>query len=59
MELKDSIEQRHSVRNFIERKLSLETIHEIIKYANLAPSAGNLQARDFVIVDKKKNKRKT
>jgi len=26
-------------------------IDEIIEYANLAPSAGNLQARDFVIID--------
>jgi len=51
MDIKDAIQQRHSVRNFSEKSPSMDTIHEMIKYANLAPSAGNLQARDFIIVD--------
>ena len=51
MELKDIIQKRRSVRRFSEKSLSIDLIHEIISYANLAPSAGNLQAREFIIVD--------
>lgn len=51
MELKDAIENRHSVRSYSDREVSPELIEEFIEYANLAPSAGNLQARDFIIVD--------
>ena len=58
MELKDTIQKRHSIRNFIQKKLSIEIIYKIIEYANLAPSAGNLQARDFIIIDKKEIKEK-
>mgnify|MGYP006300497789 FL=1 len=53
MELKESIQKRCSVRNFKEGKPLKEIIEEIIKYAHLAPSAGNLQARDFIIVNDK------
>lgn len=51
MDLKDTIQQRHSVRTFLNKRVPLNLVHEIIKFANLAPSAGNLQARDFIIVD--------
>lgn len=51
MELKDTIQQRYSVRSFSDKKVPLNLIHEMIEFANLAPSAGNLQARDFIIVD--------
>jgi nitroreductase len=51
MDLKDTIQQRHSVRTFSNKRVPLNLVHEIIKFANLAPSAGNLQARDFIIVD--------
>lgn len=33
-------------------------IHEIIKYAHFAPSAGNLQARDFIIIKDEKQKKR-
>ena len=58
MDLKDVILKRHSVRSFSNKCPSEDTIHEMIKYANLAPSAGNLQARDFIIVDDNKIKEK-
>ena len=58
MDLKDTIRQRHSIRNFSDKVVSLDLIHEMIKFANLAPSAGNLQARDFIIVDEIDVKRK-
>ena len=51
MELRDVIRQRHSIRNFSDKNLSLDILHELIKFANLAPSAGNLQAREFIIVN--------
>jgi len=51
MDLKESIRNRYSVRNFSDRALPKKIIDEIIEYANLAPSAGNLQARDFVIIN--------
>jgi len=53
MELKEVIRNRHSVRNFSDIELPRKIIDEIIYYANLAPSAGNLQARDFIIIDDK------
>ena len=51
MDLKEAIRNRYSVRNFFDKVLPKKIIDEIIEYANLAPSAGNLQARDFVIID--------
>ena len=56
MNIKQVIKNRHSIRNFLEKRPSIEILHELIEYANLAPSAGNLQARDFIIVDEKKVK---
>lgn len=51
MDLKDAIKNRHSVRSFTTEIPSRDTIDEILTYAHLAPSAGNLQARDFIIID--------
>jgi len=53
MELKEVIRNRHSVRNFSDTMLPKKILDELITYANLAPSAGNLQARDFVIINDK------
>ena len=50
MDLKEVIQNRHSVRNFSDTMPPKKIIDEIINYANLAPSAGNLQARDFVTI---------
>lgn len=58
MELKEAIKKRQSVRNFYDKEVKKEIIIEILEYANLAPSAGNLQARDFIIVDNKEIKEK-
>ncbi len=51
MNVKDAIKQRHCIRSFSDKIPSPNIIREMVKYANLAPSAGNLQARDFIIVD--------
>jgi nitroreductase len=42
---------RQSVRSFSERKVPEHIIYDIILHAHHAPSAGNLQARDFIVVD--------
>ncbi len=51
MELKDAIKKRHSTRNFSDKTIPNKIVLEIIEYAHLAPSAGNLQSRDFIIVN--------
>lgn len=56
MDLKQAIKNRHSVRRFSNKKLPMELISEILEFAHLAPSAGNLQARDFIIVDDENQK---
>jgi nitroreductase len=51
MEVREAIEKRRSIRNFSSEPVLMDQIREIIQYANMAPSAGNLQDRDFIIVD--------
>jgi len=58
LNLKDAIITRHSVRNFSEKVVPDNIIYDIILHAHLAPSAGNLQARDYIIVDDPEVKRK-
>jgi nitroreductase len=50
MEIGDCIEGRTSVRNFKPDPVDDSILREALRMANLAPSAGNLQARDFVVV---------
>jgi nitroreductase len=50
MELAQSIESRMSVRGFTAEDVPEELVNEALRLAVLAPSAGNLQARDFVVV---------
>jgi nitroreductase len=58
MNLKQAIRNRHSVRSFSDKVPPKKIIDEIIEYANLAPSAGNLQARDFITIDDHNTKEK-
>ena len=50
MEFIDVIKTRRNIRKFSSKNITQKTINEIIKLANLAPSAGNLQARAAVII---------
>jgi len=50
MELKETLAKRRSIRNFLPKDVDMETVIEIISYANMAPSAGDLQSRDFIVV---------
>jgi nitroreductase len=56
MELVEAIKTRRSVRRFDKKPVDDKVIHEIIELGNLAPSAGNLQPRDFIIVKKQEIK---
>jgi nitroreductase len=57
MELVECIEKRVSVREFTEDDVTDDIVMEALRLGQLAPSAGNLQARDFVIVRDKETKR--
>jgi nitroreductase len=56
MEVIDAIRTRRSVRKFKKKAVPMEIIKEIIELGNSAPSAGNLQARDFIVVSEQKIK---
>lgn len=50
MDVRECIEGRTSVRVFRPDPVDDGTVIEALRMANLAPSAGNLQARDFIVV---------
>lgn len=54
----EAIKERRSVRKFKDRAVGKEIIEELLNAAQMAPSAGNLQARDFVVVSNKTTKQK-
>lgn len=56
MELVDAILTRRSIRSFKSKSIADETIFELLELANKAPSAGNIQARDFIVVKDKAKK---
>lgn len=57
MELKDIIEKRKSVRSYTEEAVSDELVLRIIEAGHKAPTAGNLQPWDFIIVKEEQKKR--
>ncbi len=57
MEVVEAIEGRASIRTFKPDSVGDEIVEEAIRLANLAPSAGNLQARDFVVVRSQSTKK--
>jgi nitroreductase len=50
LDIEECIEGRTSIRSFKPDPIEDSLVHEALRLANLAPSAGNLQARDFVVV---------
>jgi nitroreductase len=57
MDLVECFEKRRSVRSFSDEPVPDEVIENALLVANLAPSAGNLQARDFIVVRNEDTKR--
>jgi nitroreductase len=55
MEFFEVIKNRHSIRTFSDQPVEDEKLQQILETANLAPSAGNLQAYEiYVVTDAKK-----
>src|SRR5512137_1110506 len=55
MEFFDVIKNRHSIRTFTSQPVEPDKLQKILETANLAPSAGNLQAYEiYVVTDAKK-----
>lgn len=50
MDIEETIAGRTSIRTFKPDPIDESTIDVALRLANQAPSAGNLQARDFVVV---------
>jgi nitroreductase len=50
LELKEAIDKRASVRGFTDDPVPDELVMEMLRLGAQAPSAGNLQARDFIVV---------
>lgn len=50
MECTEAIKNRRSIRKFRDDAIGEEIINELLEAAQMAPSAGNMQARDFVVV---------
>lgn len=50
MEFFEVIQKRHSIRAFTDQPVEAEKLQKILETANLAPSAGNLQAYEIYVV---------
>ncbi len=50
MDLTGAIRTRRSIRTFRDEPIPEDVLRELVELANWAPSAGNLQCRDFVLV---------
>jgi nitroreductase len=58
MELLEAIRGRRSIRSFKKQNVPEETVEKLIDAASWAPSAGNIQPWEFVIVRKPAVKKK-
>lgn len=56
MEFFDTIDKRHSIRTYSDRAIEFEKLQKLLETINSAPSAGDLQAYDVVLVKDKKKK---
>ncbi|MEM3019182.1 MAG: nitroreductase family protein [Candidatus Bathyarchaeia archaeon] len=58
MDLFEAIEGRRSIRSFLDKPVPKEFVMRILEAGQLAPSAGNCQARQFILVEDQEVKRK-
>jgi nitroreductase len=58
IECMEAIKERRSIRRFKETPVGKEIIDELLSLAQMAPSAGNLQSRDFIVVTDKITKQR-
>lgn len=57
MDFFELIKKRRSIRSFKDRPIGEEKLQALLKAANAAPSAGNLQAYEMLVVKNSKLKR--
>jgi nitroreductase len=53
MNVYEAIEKRRSVRKFLQKPIPYSVLRKLINAARLAPSGGNFQAWEFIVVDDK------
>jgi len=58
LELQEAIKGRRSIRNFKKQNIPEETITQLVEAASYAPSAGNIQPWQFIIIRKPAIKKK-
>ena len=58
MECIEAIKGRRSIRKFKDQPVDKELVEQLLDAAQMAPSAGNLQARDFIVISDKTTKQK-
>lgn len=58
MEVFEAIRERRSIRKFTSQQVEKDKIEKIIMAGRQAPSAGNLQARDFFVITDSDTKEK-
>ena len=58
MECMEAIRERRSIRRFKDTPIERGILEELLNAAQMAPSAGNLQARDFIVVTNRITKQK-
>lgn len=58
LDLFEAIDLRRSIRSFTRQEVSDEDVRKIIDAARRAPSAGNIQPWEFVIMRKPENKKR-
>lgn len=58
MDIFEAIEQRRSIRSYRPDEVPVDMIKSILHAGHMAPSAGNLQGREFIIVRDSKTREK-
>ncbi len=58
MEFNKLVESRHSIRSYSSKKVSEELLRKMLSLAKKAPSAGNLQSYEVVVVKEKKKRKR-
>ncbi len=53
MEFFDTVRNRHSVRDFLDKPVEKEKVRKILEVANSAPSAQNLQRYEIFLLDER------
>ena len=56
MDFFETVKMRHSVRAFKNKEIEEEKIQKILETANLAPSAGNLQSYEIILIKNQETK---